>query len=75
MKQLFKSVVVVNHVSGNGSFGVVFEVDVFDNKLQRRVTYAMKVQIGVVYFEREVKIMSQMESIYLVKIIKGEVTF
>ena len=55
--------------AGNGSYGVVFEVE----DTQKSISYAMKVQQSNTDFQREIKIMGQMNSVQLVKLLHGEV--
>ena len=53
--------------AGNGSYGVVFEVE---DTQQQSISYAMKVQRNT-DFQREIKIMGQMNSMQLVKLLNG----
>jgi hypothetical protein len=58
-------------IAGNGSDGVVFEVV----DTQQSFSFAMKVQQSTTDFQREIKIMGQMNSVQLVKLLHGEVYF
>jgi hypothetical protein len=56
--------------SGTGSFGIVFAVA--DTQARTPTTFAMKVLSGGPNFEKEVKMMGQMNSMHVVKLEAGK---